>query len=57
MIYVWDLFGVESDVKTNAGGEGAKKHKKSSATKAAEQIQISVMCIHKMKNSNSKKSR
>jgi hypothetical protein len=25
MIYVWDLFGVECDVKTNAGGEEAKK--------------------------------
>ena len=59
MIYVWDLFDVECDVKTNAFRRMQKKMegeawKKSSA--AENEFKFLVMCAHRMKNSDSKKN-
>lgn len=58
MIYVWDLFDVECDVKTNAFRRrkkiGRGSVKKSSA--AENEFKFLVMCAHRMKNSESKEN-
>lgn len=48
MIYVWDLLGVEDDVKT-------KHWEKAEKQRGANRFRFHVMCMQIMKNPNRKK--